>query len=412
MDKARLIYGHLALTDYSFGFISFDGKDFHLDEEAVKQHFAAIANAGANAVRILPYAVWEPRPYGRRSQFCPWVLDGNLWDLSKFNSYYFPIMRRIFEIINSYNMTVWFPLFDQCQQHKGYWTAYTPWFHNVQKTTSFYDTNVDKYSTYWVETAWSEFKGLDMFWPWGNELNGSKSSLAWGRRVIFPLIRKLNIPFDKMTYGWVMGDAPYLGGGKFGDAFTAQDTARKYFGEEFPPESNKFLLIREVHKCGTTPLDAFTPYGPHPAQAAFWWGNKPVGPFLISNDGTKENWPSQDGGRPDGKKWKAMAGWAFGFKNCAGVEHLPEGGDLVYQTAVMESISAAYKLKFGKWPENYGKWHYEPPVTPPPPPGPDPEPIPEPTPDPPATGLPGINKWVIIGGAIGLALAVLLLVLL
>src|SRR4030042_1900613 len=102
-------------------------------------------------------------------------------------------------------MTVWFPLFCHCQQQKGYWTAYVPWFHNINGVGSFYDEKADEFCAAWVEKCFAEFKGLKMFWPWGNELKGSQSALACARRVIFPLIRKLSIPYDKMTYGWVMG---------------------------------------------------------------------------------------------------------------------------------------------------------------------------------------------------------------
>jgi hypothetical protein len=230
--------------------------------------------------------------------------------------------------------------------------------------------------------------------------------------VLFPLIRELKIPFDRMTYGAVMGEAPYLGDGKFGDKFTYQDEARKFFGEDFPPESNKFLLTREVHKCGTTATDAFTPWGLHPAQAAFWWGNKPVGPWLISDDGTKENWPSGDGGRPDAAKWEKLARWAFGYKNCAGVEHCPEGGGLEYQVSVIEAISEAYKLAFGAWPDNYGKWHYEPPAPPPDPepepePEPQPEPQPEPIPVPPHPWFKDNWGWVALVAIIATALLIL-----
>jgi len=34
-------------------------------------------------------------------------------------------------------------------------------------------------------------------------------------------------------------------------------------------------------------------------------------------------------------------------------EHVPGGGDLACQTATIESMSKAYKAKFGKWPHNH-----------------------------------------------------------
>ncbi len=362
-DKIRIISGELCVTDTVSGSVRYDGKAWALDEEGWKKKCAALANAGTNAIRILPYGVWDPRPYGKRSQFCPWILEGNAWDLSKFNAYYFPIVRRIVEIVNAYGMEAWFAWFDYCQLQPGTWTAMSPWKHNIQSVTSFYDKTADPYSKAWVRRLVKELNGTRVFWPWGNELGGAQFP-EWARRVIFPLIRELAIPFDRMTYGAVMGKAPYIGSGKFGDAFTGQDTARKYFGEDFPPESNKYKVIREVHTCGAPSIDTFTPYGLNPAQAACWWGNKPVGLFVLSDDGVKDNWPSVDGGRPDAKKWKAMATWALGFKNLGGLEHLSEGGTLEYQAGVVAAIGAAYHAKFGSWPENTGKWHYEPPPPP------------------------------------------------
>ena len=405
-DKAHIIYGHLACTDYSFGFLSFDGKTWRLDEEAAKKHFAAIANAGANAVRVLPYAVWEERPQGRKSQFCPYVLDAatNLWNLSKWNPEYFAIMCRLIEIINSYGMEVWFALFDSCQLQPGAWTAMSPWKHNTQGIATFYDTKADTYAKAWVRKAFTEFAGCRMFWPWGNELNQAQFP-AWARRVLFPLIRELSIPFDRMTYGAILEESGYLGQGEFADDNgNPQDTARKYFGEDFPPERNKFLLIREVHGCGRRALDEYTPFGPRPAQADYWWAGKPVGPYLYSDDGTKDQ-GGVDGGRPSPERWKAMAAHAFAIKNVAGVEHLPEGGDLAHQVAVIEAISAAYKAKFGEWPTNYGKWHYEPPV----PPEPEPEPPTPPTPPAPPESDSGVDWRIVIAGAIALALALLLI---
>lgn len=365
-----IIYGHLAMTDFSFGFVSFDGKTWALDEEAVKEHFCNISNAGASAVRILPYAVWEERPHGRKSQFCPWVLGAdNLWDLARFNEYYFPIMRRLFEIINSYNMTVWFPLFDNCQQQPGYWNKYSPWMHNSNGVSSFYDEAADKHCAAWVKRCFKEFSGLNMFWPWGNELADRKPALEWTRRVIFPLIKELKIPYDRMTYGFTMGEVPYLGKGEFADGpYTIQDTARKYFGMDFPPEKNKLLLLREVHKCGTLKLDDSCPYGHRPAQAGYWWGpRRAVGPWLLSDDGVHECNNPKDGGRPDAARWKAMATWALGLANYPSFEHLPEGGDLDYQVGVIKAISKAYRDWHPKheWPENYGKWPYVPPPPPP-----------------------------------------------
>lgn len=403
MQDARwLVYGPLTFTDYGYGFMSSDGGAFTFDLKAWGQYCAAIANAGANAIRVLPYGVWGERAEGRKSQFSPYVLEGEKWNLGKWNPEYFTIMRKALEIANKYRLTVWFCWFDNCQLQKGTWTPMSPWMHNTQGITSFYEKGADKYCAAWVKKVIAEFGDLDIFWPWGNELNGDKTP-AWARRVLFPLIKSLKIPYDRMTYGAVMDDAPYLGEGKFKDKATGQDIARKYFGEDFPPESNKFRLLREVHKCGTVKFDACTPFGKRPEQAAFWWGNKAVGDFVLSDDGVKENWPSEDGGRPDADRWGDMMARYLKYKN-AHFEHLPEGGSLDYQVSVLRAMSEAYKAKHGKYPSNYGNVAYEPP---PAEPVPDPEPTPEPTPE-----EPNKVNWAVVGAIVGGILAIIALVLL
>lgn len=362
-DRIKIIYGALSVGDTVFGWVRYDGKTWTLDEESWKKECATIANAGANAVRILPYAVWDPRPYGRRSQFQPWVYDqaANKWDLSKFNGYYFPILRRIVEIVNAYGMEAWVAWFDGCQLQPGYWTAYSPWAHNLQGITHFYDVKADPFCKAWIRKIVHELEGCRVLWPWGNELPDRQTGPEWVRRVVFPMIKELAIPYNRMTYGFTMDEAPYLGQGKFADKPTMQDTARKYFGEDFPPESNKFKLIREVHKCGTLALDSYCAYGRRPAQAAYWWGGRPVGPFILSDDGVHEWKNPADGGRPDAARWKAMATWALKYSNLGGLEHLPEGGPLEYQVGVVAAIGAAYHATYKAWPENTGKWTYIPP---------------------------------------------------
>ncbi len=356
-DKARIISGELCVGDTAVGFVRYDGKAWTLDEAGWKARCRAISNAGVNAVRVLAYGVWDPRPYGRRSQFQPWVYDAaaHKWDLSKFNAYYFPVMRRVVELANSQGLEVWFAWFDTCQLQNGYWTVYSPWKYNLQGISHFFDPKADPYAKAWVRRIFKELAGLKVLWPWGNELDQSRYP-EWTKRVVFPLIKELAIPFNRMTYGATMNERPYLGQGKFADQpGTYQDIARKNFGAAFPPEKNKFLILREVHKCGTLALDKYALYGHRPAQAAYWWGGKPVGGFVLSDDGVHENKNPVDGGRPDAARWKALATWAFGWKNCAGVEHLPEGGPLEYQVTVFKAISLAYKTRFGAWPENYGK---------------------------------------------------------
>ncbi len=358
-DRVNIIYGHMACTDFSFGFLSFDGKTWTLDEEAAKEHFCKIANSGANAVRILPYAVWEARPYGRKSQFCPWVLDSatNTWNLSKFNSYYFPIMRRLFEIINSYNMTVWFPWFDQCQMYAP-GSSYSPWKHNTQGVSSFLDAAADPYTKSWIKKVVAEFAGLDVLWPWGNEVENPQY-VPMAKRVIFPLIKSLKLDFNRMTYGAMMQECPYLGNGEYGDKLDNQGLLKAAIGDEFGDPA-KLDMYREVHAVGRPldPPDKDRPFGTQFAQAMYFWGKNPIRKVL-SDDGVHECVNPIDGGRPTPAIWKAMATAALTYPVALGgrdklisFEHLPEGGDLDYQVSVIKAISEAYKARFGAWPEN------------------------------------------------------------
>lgn len=403
-DNLRILYGHLCVTQLDMGFMSYSNGVFIFNEELWREHCTKISNAGANSVRILPYGVWGPHPDGRKSQFCPWVLEDNVWDLSKFNDYYFPMMRKIIEIANAVNLEVWLPWFDSCQLQPGEWTAFTPWKHNIQGVNHFYDAWADIYTKKWVKRYYAEFKDMNVFWPWGNELDQLQFP-EWAKRVLFPLIKELGIPFEKMTYGATMSEREYLGAGMFKDKpDTVQDIARKFFGEAFPPEKNKFLLMREVHKCGTTPLDAFCPFGHRPHQAAYWWGNKPVGDWVVSDDGVHECKNPIDGGRPNADRWYDMAKWAMQYRNLGGIEHLPEGGDLAYQVNVVEKgMAQAYRDKFGEWPYNHNRWPYVPP-TPPDPPDP---PIPPDPPEPPKPKFPWL--WIILALLIIAGILILIL---
>jgi hypothetical protein len=369
----------LCCTDSSFDFVKFDGSNWSPDEEAWKEHVAAMANAGADAVRILPYAIWDAKPYGRKGQFCPWVLDeaADAWDLGRFNGHYYPIMRRIFEIANSYNLEVWAPWFDNCQLIGGS-SKYSPWRHNVNGVITFYEEAADPFVIALIKKNLAEFSGLKMFWPWGNELN-NVAVVDWAQRVIFKLLPSLGIPFNKMTYGATMSKAPYNGDGTFGQHFSKQDLIRAKFELVFGKDA-KMAVVREVHGCGSSAFDKFSPFGLELLQAAWWWANKKVGDWLPSDDGVHDR-DGKYGGRPGPETWYEMALWLMkNVKNLAGVEHCPETWSLALEVAVLEAISRAHKKAYGEWPKNYGKHHYEPPSPPVPPPPPEPPPPPPPPP--------------------------------
>jgi len=274
----------------------------------------------------------------------------------KWRKDYFPIMRKMFEIANAEKLTVWFPWFDECQQQKGKWNTYSPWMNNVQGIPNFYDKKADRLCYYWIRMLLRKFDGLDMFYPWGNEFRETMYAAEWARRVLFPAVREFRVPLNKLTYGFTMDQRPYLGKGQFYDKpDTKQDVVRKWVGIDFPPEKNKTLIIREVHKCGTLPLDEYCEFGHRPAQAENWWKNPATGPYIWSTDGVKEWKNPLDGGRPPAATIKDMCDKAFTHANCVGIEYCPEGGTLSYQAGAVRAISTAYRARHGKWPSNYKK---------------------------------------------------------
>jgi len=166
-DKFGIGWGRFVPMDDAFG--SFDGTRFTLDEVGLDKEAHAVANAGANFVRVFPWGGWDRHPYGKKSQFQPYMLDASRdkWELSAFNDYYFPIMRKVFEIFNGVNMNVMFDLFEACQFH-GAVLQWSPWAVNVQGVQRFWEPAADKYSKAWILRCLKEFKGYDWLVSWGN----------------------------------------------------------------------------------------------------------------------------------------------------------------------------------------------------------------------------------------------------
>jgi len=97
------------------------------------------ADAGANGIRILPYAPWA-YPSGAvpiNKLWSPYLLDGGKWDLSKYNSAYFTALKQMVAIAREYNLDIWFSLFDNCQFHHGA-EKVTPWGNNKQGINGYY----------------------------------------------------------------------------------------------------------------------------------------------------------------------------------------------------------------------------------------------------------------------------------
>jgi hypothetical protein len=365
-DKIGIGFGRLAPMD-EFG--SFDGTKFTLDEARLDKEDHAAANAGANFDHVFPYGVWGKHPGGKKdSQFQPYVLDTSRdkWDLSAFNSYYFPIMRRIFEIANGVNMSVIFDWFDNCQFH-GDTKKWSPWISNVQGVETFYDTDADRYTRAWILRCLDAFAGLDVIWAFGNELD-NQAFPEMAERIIIPIIKSKKLDFNRMTYGAttriVSGDS-------------VQDLIRQAIGDQFGPVAEKNVIMEDHGWPFTDSLPV--------------WGDRPWRK-LYSDDGcytgkSKCDTYSGQGARPSATEWgkmaldilKAYPAAVSGRERLISFEHLPAGGrsdNLDCQVETIKAISGAYRSRFGAWPSNYGKHPYVPPS-----PGPGPTP-PEPPPEP------------------------------
>jgi len=335
-DKIGIVYGLMGLLQDDAGFVKFDGKKWMLNETALKAHLEAIAKAGANAVRFLPWGVWGSHPGQKKAyQFQPYMLNQTTdkWDLSVFNNHYFPIVKRVFDIINGLNMTVVFPLFDNCQFHGGY-RKWSPWFSNVQGLFSFYGADADKYTKRWVSTMTLRHAKNDVIWAFGNELE-NVACPAFVKRVIFPYIKLRNLDFNRLTYGATT---------KVGSDDSIQDQVRLLVREAFGLKAEKNMMM-EDHGF---PFAASLPV----------WGKKPWRK-IYSDDGFyggKSLCDKRDkGARPSAVEWWAKAAYilshyplsAPGRPRLISFEHLPG----VYppntgcQVATIRSISGACGTK-------------------------------------------------------------------
>ena len=368
-DRIGLGYGLMGLFQDDAKFVTFNGQAWILDETALTKHLKAIADAGANVVRLLPWGVWGSHKYGKKSQFQPYFLDTSRdkWDLSMFNTHYFPILKRVIEIINGLNMTVIFPLFDNCQFHGGY-SKWSPWVSNTQGITTLYDPAADVYTKRWVSTMTLRFKDNDIIWSFGNEMNNAAFP-AFAKRVIFPYIKARKLDFNRMTYGATMMKRKYLGNNQYDDTgYCPLDFVKKDVGVVFGEEA-KLDMYREIHGCGGKSEGPERPFGADVDQALWGWGKNPIRK-IFSDDGCYTGNSKCDkrdkGARPSAESWAKMATYILtnypvtkgGRDRLINFEHLPGvyPPDTVCQTATIKAISVAYRARFGCWPKNWGKY--------------------------------------------------------
>jgi len=355
-DKCGIIYGDLcpmALDQHG----RFDGKKFTLDEDGLRVELQAAANAGANAVRFLPdfTGVWGKHPGGKKSQFQPCVLNAKetAWILGTYskdkgwipawNTYFFPIQDRIFQIANEAGLTVIYCLFEGCQFNSGA-RIWSPWYSNEQGITTFYDPKADIFSKPWVGTMTVRAARRDVILGFGNELE-NKAAPDFVERVIFPYLKIRKWSLSRVTLG---ATAKIVGAGD-----SIQDLIRKKVRDTFGLVMEKDV-IQEDHGW---PFTATLPL----------WGPKPYRK-LYSDDGFYGGHSLCDksfkGVRPSATEWgklsldilKKYPAAASGRERLISFEHLPAGystGNLECKIAPIKAISTAYHNKWGVWPKNY-----------------------------------------------------------
>lgn len=321
-DKIGIGYGLLGLFQDDAGFVTFDGKKWTLNDVSLAAHLAEIAKAGANFVRILPWGVWGSHPGQKKPyQFQPYFLDTSRdkWDLSMFNTYYFPIVEKVFTIANSVGLTILWDLFDNCQFHGGY-KKWSPWVNNIQDVESFYEPDADQYSRHWIAT-WlirAERNGWDIIWGWGNEMN-NLAFPDFAKRIIFPYVKAKKLDFNRMTYGATT---------KIGPTDSIQDQVRNMVEDTFGKAAER-AIIMEDHGY---PFTASLPV----------WGKKPWRK-LYSDDGLHP--------RPIPTQWGARAKYILNYAGdktkFVNFEHLPEAYpmDLAFDVATIGSIFRACRTK-------------------------------------------------------------------
>jgi hypothetical protein len=351
---------------------------WELNEVAANQLYCAVANGGAEMQRILPWGVWGARPAGLLDQFAPYPLvdapiaapaggppDAQLgtakkFDLSRFNDWYFPIVRRLISIARSYEIKTTFCFGDSCQFHNFQNSKrFSPFVTNVNGITTLWEDGAHPIFKAFVERCLAELSGLGVGWSWGNEMN-VPHFLELARDVIFPLLRSGAIAAESSTLGATAEKAIYENGQYTGGA-GLQDDIKKAVGEEFGDDV-KQRIWREVHGVGG---GAFPAVPNMLDQVLYWWGNH-AHKIWLSDDGVWDGdspcdfQPDTGRRRPSAARWKRIVEIARGYSNNFVFEHLPKGGDVACQKA---TVTAIYRALNDKDPEE--KWHYEPPPPPP-----------------------------------------------
>ncbi|HUU38991.1 MAG TPA: hypothetical protein VMW46_12410 [Candidatus Desulfaltia sp.] len=351
-----------------------------LDEVAVNTLDCAMANSGATLQRLMPWSPWGEHPEGMKSQFAPYVLIGSNFELSAWNSWYWPIVRKVVAIGKSYGITTVWCLADNCQFH-GPTKKWSPWVTNLNGITTLYEKAAHPFFGKFIDKSILELDEFEPWYSWGNEMPDQFIDVA--EKVIFPRLASGKLKPERCTYGATMQSRDWVwdesdSSWKYLPANAgALDTLKKRV-ESVVGEKGKLAIWKEVHGVGDGPK--WSEPGSSLHQSLFWWARKKDNGIRIwlSNDGSWNgdsecDFEASTGRRrPSAPRMKMIAETARAYGNDIVIEHLPKGGDLGCQK---KTVSAIYEGLNGKKPEE--KYHYEPPLPElPTPPEPEPEPPP------------------------------------
>jgi len=348
MAEQHIAYSHLGILQDP-NYVNFDGKLWSYNESNIVNLYKTISKYGAEWQRILPWGVWEKHSYGIKSQFSPYVLSGEKFDLRFTNDHYFTTVKKIIRIARDFGIKTWFCLMDNCQFH-GACSKWSPWVTNVNGISNLYSKNAYPFLKTFINQCLFELKGLNVGWSWGNEMNNMAfPNLA--KVVLFPFIKKGYFVPSNCTYGATLQDTEYINKAYADNKPSVQDYVKKDVGVACG-DKVKLAIWREVHGVGEEPF----PILPNILdQSLSWWGNHPI-KIWLSDDGCfngKSNcdkfiYKGKTQIRPSAAQWMRIISIAREYKNSFVFEHLPKAADDLKCQA--HTIRCMYMSLYGKTP--------------------------------------------------------------
>ena len=290
-DRIGLIYAPLsALSPTQWGWIERNNGKWRLKERQCTDELRAMANSGANYVRLLALAPWlegcvvdqqrifSPFPQGTGSAF---TLQGGIPE-------YYSVVRRVAEIANESGLTLWLDLFDHC----GATSPNSPWALNEESVHGYADPEADCYTSEYIRAMVEALRGLDVIFGWGNEFR-DKAETDFALRVIAPTLNECGVPWERQAYG-----ADNL----FKEP-CEQDWQKSRLEDLYGVDA-KLRCVRPVHGIGVD-------HSRHELIAS-WWGRNPIRKAL-SDDGVFDGDSKRDvqtdnalRRRPSPDQWRAV----------------------------------------------------------------------------------------------------------